>query len=137
MSEVTDALRVIIYDSKIRKFLEAKDPKALEQADKAVFNASLNESNIDRDGHKHEVMNVDGETREKLRSLLMEPDTPRGMGYTAFIEWALTLARLSKTPCEDSGDIFCYVHSGFFNTEDGMTACDSFDLIQLDRGGGS
>lgn len=61
---------------------------------------------------KHEPINIDAEVRERLRAFLMRPDAPRGMGYSAFLTWALNTAEKTLEPCEDDSAGYCYVHFG-------------------------
>lgn len=115
-----DALSVIVKDTHIAQFLGLHDPKALAQAEaaiKEVDDAAL-------DGHKHVPINIDEPTREKLRFFL-QYQAPRGMGYTAFIEWALQTADRAVAECENDGSGYCMVHGGNSGTwDDDAFECD-------------
>lgn len=64
------------------------------------------------DGHQHVPINIHIPVRVQLRDFLNRPDVPRGMGYSAFISWALDVARRQLDVCESDGSIDCMVHVG-------------------------
>lgn len=85
---------------------------------------------------KHEPINIDSDVRDRLRAFLGRSDVPRGMGYTAFIEWALRQAEDVLAPCVDGdGSGYCEVHLGwdrdFVDDEDYTMHCDMQTTLDI------
>lgn len=90
-------------------------------------------SELDGTCHEvHEPINIDSGTRDRLRAFLVSPEAPRGMGYSAFIEWALAHARTALAPCESDKGL-CRVHGGFMVASPPEQGPDFCDLSGMDR----
>lgn len=78
-------------------------------------------------------INIHPHTRKRLRDFLMRPDVPRGMGYTAFIEWAIQVGNTALEDCQDDSSGFCAVHyAPGQGEEDGSNfVCDGKGLLSL------